>query len=681
MRLRDLLDVQMLQRLAEANYQASGMPIGIIDATDGSVLVGSGWQDICTLYHRANPITVQRCRESDDYIKANLSRQQPCEYTCRNGLRDIGLPIRVAGQHLATLFLGQFFYEGESPDRAFFVEQAQRFGFDERAYLAALDRVPVFPRAAVANILSYNAALAGFIAELAEGEHRRRKAEQAEQETMQRLHTLLENSPVAVIEWSSVDFRIARWAGEATRMFGWTADEAIGKRIDELNWVFPDDWPLVERAMADMLSGARPRNVSRNRNVRKDGVVIHCEWYNSTVADASGRLGAVLSLVLDVTDRKRIEQELRDANRAKDDFLGMLSHELRNPLAPIRNSLYVLDHAEPTGQQARRAKEVAGRQLAHLTRLVDDLLDVTRIVRGKVELRRSDLDLVEITRRIAEDHRALLRERGIEFRVDTPREPIWINADETRLAQVIGNLLHNAAKFTPDGGRVTVTALALPGSAELHVSDTGTGIDADLLQDIFNPFVQAKQSLARTEGGLGLGLALVKGLVELHGGSVAATSAGQDRGATFTVRLPRTASPRDAGASGPAEEPAPTPPLRVLVVDDNRDAAESMAEVVRMLGHSATVAFDGWTAVKSVQRDPPDIVLCDIGLPGMSGYQVAQALRADERFDSVQLVAVSGYAQPEDQQRALDAGFAEHIAKPADPAKVLHLLAGRRQTR
>jgi PAS domain S-box-containing protein len=785
-RLADLLELPVLQRLAEANYSANGMPIGIVDARDGSVLVGSGWQDICTMYHRAHPETLARCRESDEEIQRHLSVAAPCEYVCKNGLRDIGVPIAVEGVHLATLFLGQFFYAGESPDRGFFVLQARQFGFDEEAYLAALDRVPVFTRAATENILRYNVALASFVSDLAEAALRRRRAElnaeslarfpqenpdpvfrladdltvryaneaarealaslglergerappllrvlasralaggrrvQGElesgdrsfavsfvptrgevnvyahditarvlaetalrerderlREAMQRLESLLENSPLAVIEWSSADFRIARWSDEAARMFGWSAAESVGKRIDELPWVHPEDQPLVAQAMGDMLSGKRPRNVNRNRNLRKDGSVVHCEWYNSTVTDAAGHLVAVLSLVLDVTERKRVEQELREADRAKDEFLGVLSHELRNPLAPLRNALTVLDRAEPAGPQAARARQVAGRQLSHLTRLVDDLLDVSRIVRGKVELRRERLDVGELTRRAAEDHRALMHERGLDLVVETPEDPVWVDGDETRLAQIVGNLLHNAAKFTPAGGRVKLSAAPRGDAVEIRVADSGAGIDEALLERIFEPFVQAKQSLARTDGGLGLGLAMVRALVELHGGSVAAASGGAGQGAQLTVRLPLPPAP--PAGDRPAAMVASSPRVRrrrVLVVDDNHDAAETLAELVQLLGHETEVAFDGPGALARVRASPPDVLLCDIGLPGMSGYEVAQALRSDRRFDGVRLVAVTGYVQAQDRQRALEAGFQEHLAKPPDPALLERLLLG-----
>jgi signal transduction histidine kinase/CheY-like chemotaxis protein len=544
-KLPELVDLAPIQRLAEANYRASGMPIGIIDAGDGAVLVGVGWQDICTRFHRVHPDTAARCRESDDFIKAHLSDAGPCEYRCRNGLRDIGLPIRVDGQHLATLFMGQFFYEGEAPDRAFFVEQARQVGFEEGPYLSALERVPVFSRARVENVLAYNAALAAFL----------------------------------------------------------------------------------------------------------------------------GDLGAA------ALRRRRLEQELREANRLKDEFLGMLSHELRNPLAPIRNALYILDHADPGSPQARRAKEVAGRQLAHLSRIVDDLLDVTRIARGRIELRRARVDLAALVRRTGDDHRSLMRDGDLAFSIQIPPGPAWIDGDETRLAQALGNLLQNATKFTPPGGRVELSVVPDGAAVEIRVRDTGAGMDPELLERVFEPFVQARQSLARTEGGLGLGLALVKGFVEQHGGTVRAASAGPGRGSELIVRLP-AAPAGEAGRPAPARDATPGRGLRVLVVDDHRDAAESLADVVRMLGHEVEVAFDGESAIEAVRASPPDLVLCDIGLPGLSGYQVAEALRADRRLDGVRLVAVSGYARPEDRQRALDAGFADHLAKPADPDRVLRLLAG-----
>ena len=369
----------------------------------------------------------------------------------------------------------------------------------------------------------------------------------------------------------------------------------------------------------------------------------------------------------DITSRKLVEQELRSANRAKEEFLNLLSHELRNPLAPITNSLFILEHSEPTGQAARRAKETIGRQVGHLTRLVDDLLEVTRISRGKVQLRRARLDLGELVHRTGEDHRDLMKKRGLDFTISTPDEEVWVDGDETRLAQVIANLLHNAAKFTPTGGKVTLSVVGRAHEAELHVIDTGTGIAPALLGRVFEPFVQAEQTLARTEGGLGLGLALVKGLIELHGGRVEARSRGEGLGAEFVVHLPTAPAPEEQRASAVGVR-GQHRVLRVLVVEDNADAAESLAELVRMFGHEAEVAQDGPTAIAKATDVLPDLVLCDIGLPGMNGYEVAAVLRVNPKLQGTRLVAVSGYAQPEDVQRATEAGFVGHIAKPPDPS-------------
>jgi PAS domain S-box-containing protein len=392
-------------------------------------------------------------------------------------------------------------------------------------------------------------------------------------------------------------------------------------------------------------------------------------------ADISYALGAMEQERLRAEAERALrerEQSLREADRRKDEFLGMLSHELRNPLAPIRNSVYILKHVDPTGEQAERARGVIERQATHLTRLVDDLLDVTRIARGKIELRLSQLDLRETVLRAADDFRVLMDERGLEFRTVLPPGRVLASADATRLTQVIGNLLHNAAKFTQRGDAVTLSLQAVDGAAEIRVRDTGAGIDAAVLPKVFDAFVQGQHTLARSEGGLGLGLSLVKGITELHGGTVRVESAGRGCGAEFLVRLPLAAPvplqawPRPAAARAEAGR-------RVLVVDDNRDAADSMGEIVEMLGHRAEVAYDGPSALARARESSPEVVFCDIGLPGMSGYEVAKALRA-LAGDRMLLVAVTGYAQPEDVRRAVESGFDRHLAKPPRAEDIERLL-------
>ena len=361
-----------------------------------------------------------------------------------------------------------------------------------------------------------------------------------------------------------------------------------------------------------------------------------------------------------VADRTRA---LRAMDRRKDEFLAVLSHELRNPLAPIRNAIYILDKADPQGDSARQARAVIQRQTQYIARLVDDLLDVTRIARGKIELRRESTDLAELVTRTAEDHAAMFRKLGIAFDIDVPRSCVWGTVDRTRIAQLLGNLLHNAANFTPVNGAVRVSLQTSGSNALIRVADTGAGIEGDLLPVLFEAFTQGRRSLARTEGGLGLGLALVKGIAELHGGSVAVRSDGPGKGATFEVRIPVDALP--ATAREAQAETAAARQLRVLIVDDNRDAADTLAAVVTLFGHKAQTAYDGATALSSAVLEPPDVLLCDIGLPDMTGHEVAASLRA--AGISARIYAVSGYAQPDDIAAAKSAGFDGHIAKPVDP--------------
>jgi len=375
-----------------------------------------------------------------------------------------------------------------------------------------------------------------------------------------------------------------------------------------------------------------------------------------------------LNVWQDITERKRAEAAIRESDRRKDEFIGMLSHELRNPLAPIRNSVYILQHAGPASEQAQHARSVIERQTEHLTRLVDDLLDVTRIARGKIVMKRSRVDLRDVVRRAADDFWQMLNERGIVFRTSLPDGHVWADADTTRITQVIGNLLHNAAKFTRRGDEVALSLRAAVDHAEIEVRDTGAGIEAALLAHVFDPFVQGQRTLARTDGGLGLGLALVKGITELHGGTVRAASEGKGRGAEFVLCLP-TAEFEAAREKPRTVTHGDGQRRRVLVVDDNRDAADTLAQLVEMLGHSAEVVYDGATAIAHVRVYPPDVLLCDVGLPDMSGYDVVKILRASGP-QGVRFVALTGYAQAEDVSAALEAGFDRHLAKPTSPEDI-----------
>jgi len=363
---------------------------------------------------------------------------------------------------------------------------------------------------------------------------------------------------------------------------------------------------------------------------------------------------------------------LSEVDRRKDEFLGMLSHELRNPLAPIRTAIFLLSKIDPQSETAGRARLVIQRQTEQLTRLIDDLLDTTRIARGKIAIVCERIDVSDVVRRVAEDYRSMLIEQQLTFHLEAPAPAVWIDGDRTRLAQVIGNLLHNAVKFTPPGGEVVLAVRAFESTVEIAVRDTGSGVAPEWASRIFEPFVQAQRSLARTGDGLGLGLAVVKGVVQLHGGTVRVVSEGLHRGAAFVISLP-LAPARQVERPVPPKIAMRVHPRRVLVIDDNRDAAESLAELAELFGHTAEVTYDATSGLEMVGKMCPDVVFCDIGLPGIDGYEFARRVRAIVGPD-LQLIAVSGYAQPNDVTRALEAGFNAHVAKPPDPAHIDRLL-------
>jgi two-component system CheB/CheR fusion protein len=442
-------------------------------------------------------------------------------------------------------------------------------------------------------------------------------------------------------------------------MFGYARGEMIGKHVSVFNDAAPEDNARIVDGVLRALA-EHPRMQREFRCRRKDGSVFYSRAHLSTLQHP-GELRWVV-VQEDITERRRIEQALREEDARKNEFLAALSHELRNPLAPIRNSLALLDRAAPDSEQARRARAVLERQVDHLVRLVDDLLDVTRITRGKVDLHRERLELGELARRTIDDHASGFEARGIALELKLAAEPLWLIADATRLVQVIGNLLTNAMKFTPRGGRVEVTLARDRDAAVLRVRDSGIGIDHDVLPQLFVPFVQAHQTLDRTSGGLGLGLAIVKGLVELHGGSVAAASEGPGKGAELMVRLPLVPAPERL--AHPAEARTGSG-RRVLVIEDNLDAADTLRELLELSGHEVRVAADGPTGVATAHAFHPEVVFCDLGLPGMSGYEVARAIRNDGDVSDAVLVALSGYALPEDRELSAEAGFTYHIAKPA----------------
>jgi PAS domain S-box-containing protein len=469
------------------------------------------------------------------------------------------------------------------------------------------------------------------------------------------------------------DTRVLRLNREFERTLGWTTEEA--KDIDLMAACYPD--AAYREEVRGFMEALAPgwRDVEMTA---RDGRVIETSWANVRLWN-DVRVG----IGLDVRERRRAERE-RDAlmgreraaraeaeasNRAKDEFLAMLGHELRNPLGAIGSAVRVLGLLGADGDAGQRPREVIERQVAHLSRLVDDLLDVARVSSGQVLLAQQACDLGALVRQVVATFRASHRLDGHEVNAETPAA--WVEADPVRLEQVIANLLDNALKYTPAGGLIHLAVHGEPDAAVLTVSDTGAGIPAHLLARVFDLFVQGERGTDRGQGGLGIGLTLVRRLVELHQGTVEAASAGAGRGATFTVRLPRALPPAEAAAADP---PAAAHRLRILLVEDNADAREMLSAALRLQGHEVHVASDGPEGVSAALALQPDAALVDIGLPGFDGYEVARRIRAGRPTRATRLVALTGYGQPEDRRRTRDAGFDDHLVKPVDPGRVAEVL-------
>jgi PAS domain S-box-containing protein len=508
----------------------------------------------------------------------------------------------------------------------------------------------------------------------------RRRAEAREHEQRQRaerraaeLDAIFDSlaEPLLVTDAES---RLVRANPAFARLFGGPEDFAgldVAERVRRVRLESADGQPL-DPARAPGLRALRGETVhgAVQRLPRADGSVLHLSTSSAPIRTAAGIVGAVV-VFADVTERVRAEQVLRETDRRKDEFLAVLSHELRNPLAPIHSSLHVLELAPAGSDVAGRAMAVIRRQATHLTRLVEDLLDVTRIARGKVRLQRQPVDLAELVRRTADDYRATFQAAGVALEVRTPGAALHTDGDPTRLAQLVGNLLGNAVKFTPRGGAAEVSLREEQGAAVLRVRDDGVGMELEVLGQLFRPFSQVRQTLDRSRGGLGLGLALVKGLAELHGGSVAATSDGLGLGSEFSVWLPLQARAGEGEGHPPRRR---APHRRILVIDDNDDLTASLRDVLELGRHEVAVACDGPAGIALARKLRPEVVLCDIGLPGMDGYAVARALRAEAALEGALLVALSGYALPADVARAGEAGFDLHVAKPLTPEKLEELL-------
>ena len=367
-------------------------------------------------------------------------------------------------------------------------------------------------------------------------------------------------------------------------------------------------------------------------------------------------------------DNARLYHDIQENDRRKNEFLAMLSHELRNPLAPVRNAVHVLRQCGIDHPQLNWARDLIDRQVTHLVRLVDDLLDVSRITRGKIRLKREHVDMAAVVASAVETSRPLIQKHGHELTISVPEQQLWVQGDSARLAQIFSNLLNNATKYTPDGGSISIIVAKEAGEIVVTVRDTGAGIPGEMLSKVFDLFTQIDHSLDRSQGGLGVGLTLVQRLVELHGGTVHAFSKGLGQGSEFVVRLHADADDSEKEKSAETTDTNGTMSRfrQILVVDDNRDAADSLVTTLRLAGHNVGISYDGLEALEAIKAHQPEVVLLDIGLPGLNGYEVARRLRAQPATRNILLVAVSGYGQDTDRQRSREAGFDHHLTKPIE---------------
>jgi PAS domain S-box-containing protein len=500
----------------------------------------------------------------------------------------------------------------------------------------------------------------------------RANAEAALAESQARLDFALQSAQIG--DWSAeLTSRKAKGSARTLQILGLPSDQGETGVDRFFEAVHSDDRHLVRQALRSALETNGECHLEC-RIFWPDRSIHWIELHGSVFLKES-QPDRMVGIVSDITIRKVAEQALHEADRRKDDFLATLAHELRNPLAPIRNAAHVLAHPPLAGQTLERSTAIILRQVAQMARLLDDLLDVARITRGKLGLRKDYITLQSVIATAVETARPVIDSKAHRLKVETPEEPIWIEGDPVRLAQVISNLLNNAAKYTDQKGSIVLRAGPIESGCYLSVSDSGIGLSPEALRSVFGMFAQEATALDRSEGGLGIGLALVKGLVELHGGTVEAFSRGIGYGSEFTLRLPATKM-REASTVLVEETgtPGATGVLRFVIADDNHDAADSLATLLELQGHIIFVANDGISAFDLVRTKRPAVALLDIGMPGLNGYEVAQKIRQEAWGKRTLLIATTGWGQEDDRFQAFAAGFNAHLTKPFNPIELQKLL-------
>jgi PAS domain S-box-containing protein len=588
-------------------------------------------------------------------VSWNLGAQRIKGYTAEEAI----------GRHFSMFYTPDAVASGWPQDEL--VRASADGRFEDEGWRVCKDGTRIWANVVITAIRDEQGDLLGF-SKVTRDLTERRRHEELLREREENLRLLVEGVKGHAMFLLDAAGRIRTWNAGAQRMLGYPADEVLERPVGML---YPAEEAAAGRAESELAS-ATAGGFSQVEGWRQkaDGTKFWADIATTVLLDAAGQTRGFVQIVRDLTERRRVET-LETEGRRIGEFIAMLSHELRNPLVPIRNAMGILQKFART-PEVSWCVELVGRQVAHMTRLVDDLLDVSRVTSGKIRLEAMPLELNTMVEMAIESARPTVQRHGHALTVRLAPHPIPVLGDTTRLTQVVVNLLTNAAKYTPRDGHIKVAVASTGKVATLQVSDNGIGMSESLLQHVFEPFVQGERTLDRAEGGLGIGLTLVKSIAELHGGAVTAGSAGAGKGTTVTVTLPIS----NAGEEAPAALRAVTVPTsrQVLLVDDNKDSAESLAMLLRLGGHEVQMAHDGHQALALAAATRPSIVLLDIGLPGMNGYEVARRLKQLPGMSAVRLVAITGYGQEKDRIASADAGFELHLTKPVDPDELIGLL-------
>lgn len=546
--------------------------------------------------------------------------------------------------------------------------------FEDEGWRVRKDGSRFWANVVITTLREADGSLAGF-AKITRDLTERRQHEEALRQSEQRLRLLVENVRDYAIFMLDTEGVVRSWNKGAQAIKGYSSAEIIGRHFSA--FYTPADVAAGKPELKLKLAREQGRAEEEGWRVRKDGTLFWAHVIVTAMRDSTGRLLGFAKVTRDMSERTRLE-ELERSSRRMNEFLAMLAHELRNPLAPIRNAVTIMQLETLNSPVLRNCRDVIDRQLTHVTRLVDDLLDVGRLTTGKIKLRKEMLRLGEVAHRSAETVRPLIEARRHRLEIEVPLQPIYVNGDSVRLSQVVQNLLVNAAKYTPEGGEIRLQLSQVDGFATITVQDNGSGIEPSQLDSIFELFVQADAG-SGTESGLGIGLTLARSLVEMHGGSIAADSAGLGQGSTFTVHLP--AAPHAAEEDRERTGEMPAGGLRVLVVDDNRDSADSATDILRLLGNRVETAYDGPSAVVAAQRFQPQVVMLDLAMPGMDGFEARRQLRAQPGLGQSFMIAMTGFGNEDDKRRTRAAGFDAHLTKPVELDALIALMNEARERR